>query len=456
MKDFPSISDDFYSLRDDRTNRCISDRQYQKARCLVTIDIDLLKSYSGQVMLAVVCNLLSRWCRYVTIIIPNTTPSLISSDRKELKDIILTQMTDADPFGFFKVTDQEDNKVDVQIHLGNDFKKIVSKYVIINASDWYATISNSSPIVLTHSNSKNCLGAIAAACLGVAQVFKYSICTPADMLLAEGVFDLYRLKRLQIGELENVPSTSNLQMGRILMVGAGSIGSAAAYCLNLIQAACEMMIVDGDKVKIENFNRSPIFGKSNCGLYKSEAVAKSLSGSTIKVNFFSGWWEEFLLKHGRGKNEFDIWLPLANEFGVRWGMQNNLPPLMVHASTTKDWGVNHGRHIPHKDDCLVDRFPEIVSNENFGCSTTQVISQNELVDAALPFLSLFGGLLIVAELTRLQLSDYPQVPNFAFIDLGSSLSMVQSWNKKARLDCLCRNQPHIMTETFNGRTKYAS
>ena len=137
-------------------------------------------------------------------------------------------------------------------------------------------------------------------------------------------------------------------------------------------------------------------------------------------------------------------------------MQNNVPPVMVHASTTANWGVNHGRHIPGTDDCLVDRFPGEAGAAELVCATGKTLVEGEPIDAALPFCSLFAGLLITAELLRLQLPDYPQVPNFALLDWYGSLGTIQKWNRARRPGCICRLQDQDLHATFNKATKYWS
>ena len=65
------------------------------------------------------------------------------------------------------------------------------------------------------------------------------------------------------------------------MIGAGSVGLAVAYCLNLMNASCELDLVDHDSVNIQNFSRSPIFGKGSYGIPKVEALAAYLADSSI-------------------------------------------------------------------------------------------------------------------------------------------------------------------------------
>jgi hypothetical protein len=185
-----------------------------------------------------------------------------------------------------------------------------------------------------------------------------------------------------------------------------------------------------------------------------EAIAAFLSGSRLSATPIPLLWNDFLSSKRRASFDYDVWLPLANEHGVRRAMQNNVPPLMIHASTSRNWGVNHGRHIPRRDDCLVDRFPEQVAIP-LVCSTGQVATQQGVVDAALPFASLFAGLLITADLVRAQLPGFPQVPNFALLDMHGALDMVQTWDRRPRQGCVCREQA-ALHEKFNGATKHSA
>lgn len=115
--------------------------------------------------------------------------------------------------------------------------------------------------------------------------------------------------------------------------------------------------------------------------------ARFLSGSSLTASWIPKWWSGFLDAQSRNSIDFDIWLPLANEFGVRGAMQHNVPPLMIHASTTANWGVNHGRHIPGCGDCLLDRFdaPSVTTALTCAAGKVSASTAGTPVDAALPF-----------------------------------------------------------------------
>lgn len=228
---------------------------------------------------------------------------------------------------------------------------------------------------------------------------------------------------------------------------------AAVYFMRLADLTGELGIVEKDTVKVENLNRSPIFGKETYSLNKGRALEQFLKGSSIKVDIFEGWWDDFVRERGRLPNRYDIWLPLANAFGVRWSIQNNYPPLMIHASTGVNWNANFGRHIPLLDDCLADRFPEEAPDNALSCATGEIPTGIEHIDAALPFLSFFAGLLVVSDLCRTNVPHYPQVPNYALFDFGASMDVIQAWNRKPAENCLCRKQSAALFRRLNSETR---
>jgi hypothetical protein len=454
MKNFPTSAKEFYELRDDRTNRCSPSRKYQDAVCEVHLSPVAAPTAAAQMMLLVATNILSRWCRKVTIVMPPTDvhPAL-GMGSGNLGELVVAQMRDADPFGDFQTALRGNVTAQVALYIGgNSQGRPSSAKVFINASGWLASVSTQQPIGLPTSEDNNWLGAIAAACLGIAQVFKIAVELPSTHYVREGIFDVFRLDWSQ--ESRQAPWPANLNVGNVLMVGAGSVGSSAAYCMRLSGLTGAISIVDKDIVKIENFNRSPVFGRRTVGLTKADALADFLTESTLSARAIPLWWNEFVRERERSSFDFDVWLPLANEYGVRLAMQHSVPPLMIHASTTLNWGVNHGRHIPGRDDCLADRFPVEVSSDKLMCATGQIEASEMVMDAALPFASLFAGLLIVADLIRAQLPEYPHVPNFALFDWYGPLDIIQAWDRKPRTGCICREQGQGFHERFNSNTKY--
>jgi hypothetical protein len=436
----PAAAAAFYALRDDRTNRCATSPAYQHVRCVVTLEENLLDSRTGRVLFHVVGNLLARWCRHVTLIVPTSDP---------LVEETLRVMRDADPYGMFIATTNLGDDADVHLHLGRECQPIGDRTVVVDAGGWLSWVGESDGPVLA-LDEQNVLGAIGAACLGVAQAFKLALEVSAGDRLRSGVFDWYSLSWSERGGPDVLGPVA---LGRLLLVGAGSVGSAVAYCLGLAGVTADVTVVDQDVVNVENLNRSPIFGQQTLGTLKVAAVAGYLAGSPVRVVPFVGWWEDLVGSPSWGA--FDVWLPLANERGVRWSMQHNVPPVMIHASTGVNGGVNFGRHIPGRGDCLVERFPSAQVPAVFACATTTVPTPEGLVDAALPFASVLAGLLVVADLVRLQLPGYPQVPNLAVLDLGGDLALPVLVDRQAQQGCTCHGQRDLAV-ALRGKTRYAS
>ena len=70
------------------------------------------------------------------------------------------------------------------------------------------------------------------------------------------------------------------------MLGVGGLGSWAAYAL----ACCgvgELVLVDGDRVELSNFNRQMLYRERDIGRVKAEAAAEALaefdSGCRLRV-----------------------------------------------------------------------------------------------------------------------------------------------------------------------------
>ncbi len=120
---------------------------------------------------------------------------------------------------------------------------------------------------------------------------------------------------------------------------------------------------------------------------------------------YDHWFDEFE-NHGK---RWDIVLPLANERGVRGLLQASYPPLMIHATTSPNWQTQLHRNRPGRDRCISCRLPESHLPPPacaIGSIGVNNLGEEHPPDAALPFLSAAAGLLIVADLLRLELEEY--------------------------------------------------
>lgn len=358
-------------------------------------------------------------------------------------------MRDADPFGNFG--GMRDGVPDLHLHIGNMPPASSARHLtVISGQGWAASVRRNPGGLWPGSD--NPIGAAAAAVLGGAQLFRDGL-EKGDLYSTDFLFDSFT--GTQCTAVIEHPPTPSPALGRVLMVGTGSVGSAAAYFMRLFSLSADLTVADADIVKVENFGRSPLFAASNLGGTKVRALESALVGSAITLQVCSSWWHESSVTD---PGDFDVVIPVANEFDVRWRLQAAIPPLMVHASTGKNWNVNFGRHIPGRDDCLVDRFAEFNTPTPTACAAGTVPTPTgEGVDAALPFLSFWAGFLVAADLARLGLVGYPHIPNFGSYSFRTNRFTPQLYDLAPRLGCECvRQGPAFCAFRANGRYRNLS
>lgn len=431
-------ADEYYEQRDDRTFRCTGTLAYQSKTCVMVVDKSTAETHAGQVMAIAAADLMARWCRTVYVEVPDA--ALVPQLRwmgESLRPTIEHRMRAADPFGAFTF-DGSTATPDLRLVLGRSGCEAVPGQTVIDAVGWVAVVgrtsSTASSGALAHPAAALC-----AAALGVAQVFRDGIGrhTPFGERILLDVFTLARIESLEPAGTAPWPDPQHI--GRILCVGAGAVASSALYAMALLGMQAEVTCVDKDALNVLNLSRSPTATLAAVSAPKVEALAQALAGSSVHVHPRPMWWREYSETAEYQQGQFDVWLPLANEHGVRADMQAAVPPLMVHGSTSGNWTACFGRHIAGRDDCLVERFPG-QTTAALSCATTTIEVEPEIrVDTALPFLSLMAGALVAFDLLRLSVPGYPQIANLAVLDFEANPMTPMVLGRKPRAGCpYCR------------------
>jgi hypothetical protein len=191
-----------------------------------------------------------------------------------------------------------------------------------------------------------------------------------------------------------------LDVGSVLQIGAGGVGLSFDYWLREFGVVGKWRVADGDPAALHNTNRT-------LGLFPHDAGWPGGSGrnkATIAAELFGAeaiphWYHEIDLDSFRP----DLILPLANEHEVRRFVGARGEPLVLHATTSRTWESQLHRHIPDRDDCIVCRMPEPLTQVQLTCATVPLQGgTQQSTDAALPFLSATAGLLLLSGLFRLQ------------------------------------------------------
>jgi sulfur-carrier protein adenylyltransferase/sulfurtransferase len=177
----------------------------------------------------------------------------------------------------------------------------------------------------------------------------------------------------EIGEI----GQEKLKKAKVLIVGAGGLGTPVAICLTAIGVG-KIGIIDGDTIEISNLNRQFLFDENQIGLYKSDIITSKLRNQNpeieiINFNFFvSGENIDKIL------SEFDIVCDCSDNLETRLLLDKSslkFKKPLVYAAV-KDWEgyitiLNYKRKIQLKD---IFPLEELFKNEIINCSKSGIVN----------------------------------------------------------------------------------
>jgi hypothetical protein len=155
---------------------------------------------------------------------------------------------------------------------------------------------------------------------------------------------------------------------------------------------------------------------------------------------------------------FDLWVSLTNEGGAWAAVPLQLPPVVLHGTTTSGWGFALGRHIPRVEDCTFCRLPRPTAEFRGPCAQGEIhTSGSHLARASLPFLSTAAAALVAAEMAKLGNAQVVQLPNLVSTDLRIGLSSVIGATRLSDPQCRGCKAAHLPAwVNAGGRGRYAS
>jgi molybdopterin/thiamine biosynthesis adenylyltransferase len=354
----------------------------------VFVGADAGGTVAGQFAVLAMVNMLARLHRHLSVRIPPAPlhgPSLAGVGR--LDEACAAVARSVDPF----IRYETDSPCTHAVGLGAAAPAGLPWYA---GADGQVALIDRSPVGFVPGDSPS-LGAALAACMAASNVL--------GQVLGHAQRPV-RLSAWDLGEGEEAgrgPAILGpVDVGDVLQVGAGGVGSCLAYWLCEFGIAGRWRVLDGDDVELHNTNRSLGLFPADAGWpggqprNKAEAGAKLIGAGHEPV-----WYEQFNQEAFRP----DLVLPLANERDVRALIGARGEPLLLHATTSRLWEAQLHRHIPGRDDCITCRMPEPREEVRFACSTVKLREGGSpSTDAALPFLSAAAGLLLLGGLFRLQ------------------------------------------------------
>lgn len=335
--------DQFYQQRDRRTVEYGVSDVFERP-VAVFIGRQAASCRRGQVATLALVNMLARIHRYVQLDIPSThliVPSIVPAQRLDEAAHELARAVDP----FIKLG-HPDGRFAASIGLGDDAP---------GGLDWYAgatsqiAVVDGSPVSFDLHETPS-LGACLSACLAAGSVLAQVLGRPVRSQTVSA-WNLREGSDAAPGpEFE-----SPLNVGDVMVVGAGGVGSCFAYWLREFGVKGRWPVVDRDKAELHNTNRClGLFPRDTdwagqTPRFKADVAAGLFGGKPHRV-----WYED--VGHDDGFRP-DLVLPLANERNVRHSIACRGEPLLVHATTSTMWEAQLHRHIPDRDDCISCRMP---------------------------------------------------------------------------------------------------
>lgn len=424
----------FYRERNRRRDEYLGGTMLGAAPIHVTVGRDALRARAGQIAVLSLANLLARAHRRVAFRlvggdVERQVPVPFGAART-VGGTIEAVMAAVDPWGEFVVATASAADDMVTLGVGADLDGCAGWYI---GADRALGQVDLSPVPVMDAPG-TVRGAGAAACLGAAAVFVHQLGQPVipRRLSAWNWLDG---DAAAIGPEDVEP----IDVGEVLFVGAGAVGSGAAYWVGLLGTRNRWDVVDGDFAELHNTDRSLLFTAADAGWAGGHPNGKARAKARILAEWLPGavshecWYDECLEITER---PFEVVLALANERNVRHWLAARHVPVALQATTGERFLAQIHRHVLGRDDCVACRTGQL-QPPKLGCST-QGIKQVDgtSTDAALPFLSAASGLMLATALERLQRGELVDGPRNRFDwRLGSDARMTSAGAHRCRDGC---------------------
>ena len=429
----------FYRERDSRTLKLTEKTDYRNKNVLVAVNEDIAKVLNGQIMVMTSLNLLSRFCRNISLLCMNDIDASFVSRKfydKNFPSAMLSMMKSIDPFGNFQLVSSDKGNYDKILTVGNyELSKIPD--FGIDSDGWFSYLSKRKMPYVPKKRQPNPIGSAASACIATSEIFKSMLGVDA------GIDDCVRFSMFDYS-IDSTDSTnpnlpSSIDLGYVQMVGCGAIGSAVGFFLSMLPVRGRVTLIDYDRVEISNLNRCPTFTINDVGKMKLNSLAEFFTGIEIEIDYFPSTYSDFVAK--LGVSDPDVVLSLVDRNRPRHEIQMNMPRQIQYAATG-EWVFSIGRHKALEDDCHICRFPEVEEEEDEECAIVDITPSispyvNEEFAASVSFVSSTAALFLVSELIKLRLFGSSPTENFLQYDMSLPLQTIRQYQRKRSEGCVC-------------------
>ncbi|MXV79779.1 MAG: hypothetical protein F4X58_12640 [Chloroflexi bacterium] len=406
-------------------------------------------TYSGQVAAVTAASLFGRMTKRVSFdVAAQPIHNALPWSGASLDEVVEETLRACHRFGQYEQRAARDG--DTRLVVG-----AIGDGLLMHGSGWngYCGID---PSPLEQSTETNPFGAAFAVVLGAATLQQ----SPRLKLVRASIADTFRW--VDTAQPSNGTTvTPDFEVGELWDVGAGSVGSSALFFLGLITRAFRAVLIDGDRVELENVTRTPVYTWMD-GLeepWKVDALGQWLSAAGVEqVEIHRAWLDEIRERWvSRQSGTPDVIIAAANERNVRNLIEEMFPPIQIYATTGRNWQATLFRHIPVKEACslCVPGSEGKLSVPLCATGTSQPGPSQEVEDdVALPFLSFAAGVMSAAEIAKIAITGRASSTNRVFFE-PSNRGLIRV-ALSAKPDCACGRRDPVVHRSVIAGSRFAA
>jgi ThiF family len=331
--------------------------RFMQKRVLLTGESEILTTLNGREIARAALLLLIRICPQIVIALPNDCADLA----RELNELAYQ----VDPNNCIRLEDvgRQFDGYDAILSIGSRVES-TWPWTVINSNGWLARVSSGPHGISAACDQANSIGAVGAACLGVAEVFKRLIvlAPEAGELLDNISFCFWTYSAGTDNAGPQLPAEIPVE---VLLVGAGAIGSGTAYLLSRLPVTGGAMVIDKQDYELENWGTCMCIGMEDVAREKARVLA-DLLGSKLEVS-----WRRVSIEEFRGDLETEntraaVVLNGLDEVEPRYEVQRLWPDLAIDGAIGSDFSCQVSCH-PWGPDiaCLLCLFRESPSTKRW-------------------------------------------------------------------------------------------
>jgi hypothetical protein len=216
-------------------------------KVVLTGDREILGTENGRMCFLNCLRLLPRVTGKIEVCIPDGLCSL----EEEIRALVETVWR-IDALEIRRYQDGFPEDVSAVLSVGSSSKQDLP-WVTVNSNGWVARVASCGEELSSDTKQPNPIGALMAASLGVAEVFKLIYEVPAEVAppVTKSEFSLYDFSTSPSDPGPGIPQ--HISLPDTLLIGAGAIGNGIALLLSQLNLSGRLHVIDKQDYGTENF-----------------------------------------------------------------------------------------------------------------------------------------------------------------------------------------------------------